>query len=77
MEVVLAWKELIDLMVTGQMEAKYLKTSSKDLFPPYLTANMLMIHLMQQRYSFSQPEMENTLIEVPTRRRFAGIRGKA
>jgi transposase, IS5 family len=37
---------------------------------------MLRIHLMQQWYSLTDPAMEDTLIviEVPTRRRFAGIR---
>ena len=34
---------------------------------------MLRIHLLQQWYSFSDPAMEETLIEVPTMRCFAGI----
>ncbi len=34
---------------------------------------MLPIHLLQQWYSLSDPAMEETLIEVPTMRRFAGI----
>ncbi len=34
---------------------------------------MLRIHLLQQRYSLSDPAIEDALIEVPTMRRFAGI----
>ena len=34
---------------------------------------MLRIHPLQQRYSLSDPAMEEALIEVPTMRRFAGI----
>jgi IS5 family transposase len=34
---------------------------------------MLRIHLLQQWYSLSDPDMEDALIEVPTMRRFAGI----
>ena len=34
---------------------------------------MLRIHLQQQWYMLSDPEMEEALIEVPTMRRFAGI----
>ncbi len=34
---------------------------------------MLRIHLMQQWHSLSDPTMEETLIEVPSMRRFAGI----
>ena len=34
---------------------------------------ILRIHLMQQWYSLSDPDMEEALIEVPTMGRFAGI----
>lgn len=34
---------------------------------------MLRIHVLQQRYSLSDPAMEESLIVVPTMRRFAGI----
>jgi IS5 family transposase len=34
---------------------------------------MLRIQLMQQWYNLSDPAMEDSLIEVPTMRRFAGI----
>jgi IS5 family transposase len=36
-------------------------------------ATMLPIHLLQQRYSFREPAMEEALIEVPAMRRFAEI----
>ena len=34
---------------------------------------MLRIHLLLQWYSLSDPAMEEALIEVPNKRRFAGI----
>lgn len=34
---------------------------------------MLGIHLMQQCYSLSDPVMEDALIEIASKRRFAGI----
>jgi IS5 family transposase len=34
---------------------------------------MMRTHLMQQWYDLSDPAMEDSLIEVPTMRRFAGI----
>jgi IS5 family transposase len=49
------------------------KASKKGGRPPYPLATMLRIHLLQQRYSLSDPAMEEALIEVPTMRRFAGI----
>ena len=68
MEVVVPWKELIDLI-----EPHYPKTSSKGGRPPYPLETMLRIHLLQQWYDLSDPAMEDALIEVPTMRRFAGI----
>jgi IS5 family transposase len=41
--------------------------------PSYQLATMLRIHLIKQWYCFSDPTMEDALIEVPTMRRFAGI----
>jgi transposase, IS5 family len=41
--------------------------------PAYPLATMLRIHLLQQWYDLSDPAMEDTLIEMPTMRRFAGI----
>ncbi len=49
------------------------KTSMKGGLPPCPRATMLQIHLLQQRCSPSNPAMEETLIEVPTMHRFAGI----
>jgi IS5 family transposase len=49
------------------------KGSKKGGRPPYPLGTMLRIHLLQQWYSLSDPAMEETLIEVPTMRRFAGI----
>jgi IS5 family transposase len=68
MEVVVPWKALIDLI-----EPHYPKTSSKGGRPPYPLETVLRIHLLQQWYELSDPAMEDTLIEVPTMRRFAGI----
>ncbi len=68
MEKVVPWKALIDLI-----EPHYPRTSTKGGRPPYPLATMLRIHLMQQWYSLSDPDMEVALIEVPTMRRFAGI----
>jgi IS5 family transposase len=68
MDGVVPWHALIALI-----EPHYPKTSSKGGRPPYPLATMLRIHLMQQWYSLSDPAMEDSLIEVPTMRRFAGI----
>jgi len=63
--VVVPWQALI--------EPQYPKISKKCGRPPYPLATMLRIHLMQQWYSLSDPAMEETLIEVLTMHRFAGI----
>ena len=68
MEQVVPWQALADLI-----EPCYPKTSKKGGLPPYRLATMLRIHLMQQCYSFSDPGMEEALIELPIMRRFAGI----
>jgi IS5 family transposase len=63
MEVVVPWQSLIALI-----EPHYPKASKKGGRPPYPLATMLRIHLLQQRYSLSDPAMEEALIEVPPRR---------
>jgi IS5 family transposase len=68
MEKVVPWQRLVELI-----EPHYPKTGEKGGRPPYPLATMLRIHLMQQWYSLSDPAMEETLIEVPSMRRFAGI----
>ncbi len=68
MEADVPWDALI-----GLIEPYYPKTSKKGGRPPYPLATMLRIHLLQQWYSLSDPAMEESLIEVPTMRRFAGI----
>ena len=68
MEVVVPWQALIELF-----EPHYPKTSKKGGLPPYPLATMLLIHLLLQWYSLSDPAMDDALIEVPTMRRFAGI----
>ena len=68
MDQVVAWQPLLDLI-----EPVYPKVSSKGGRPPYPLATMLRIHLMQQWYSLSDLAMEDTLIEVATILRFAGI----
>jgi IS5 family transposase len=68
MEKVVPWQRLVALI-----EPHYPKTGEKGGRPPYPLATMLRIHLMQQWYSLSDPAIEETLIEVPSMRRFAGI----
>jgi hypothetical protein len=68
MEKVVPWQGLVELI-----EPHYPKTGEKGGRPPYPLPTMLRIHLMQQWYSLSDPAMEETLIEVPSMRRFAGI----
>jgi IS5 family transposase len=68
MEKVLPWQRLVEMI-----EPHYPKTGEKGGMPPYPLATMLRIQLMQQWYSLSNPAMEETLIEVPSMRRFAGI----
>ena len=62
------WATLIALI-----EPHYPKASKKGGRPPYPLATLLRIHLLQQWYSLSDPAMEESLIETPTMRRFAGI----
>ncbi len=54
------------------IEQCYSKIRSKGGRPPYPLKSMPRIHLMQQWHDLSVPAMEDTLIEVPTMRRFAG-----
>jgi IS5 family transposase len=68
MEAVAPWKALIDLI-----EHHYPKAGSKGGRPAYPLETTLRIHLMQHWYDFSDPAMEDALIEVPTMRRFAAI----
>ena len=68
MKSIVPWKALIDLI-----ERNYPKNNSKGGRPPYPLETMLRIHLMLQWYDLSDPTKENTLIEVPTMCRFAGI----
>jgi IS5 family transposase len=68
MEEVVPWQALICLI-----EPCYPKTSKMAGRPPYPLVTMLRIHLLQQWYSLSDPAMEETLVEVPTMRRFSGI----
>ena len=68
MEAVVPWRALINLI-----EPFYPKASKKGGRPPYPLGTILRIHLLQRWYSLSDPAMEETLIEVPTMRRFAGI----
>lgn len=58
------WQLLNDLI-----EPFYPKTGRS----PYPLATMLRIHLMQQLYALSDPDMENALIKVHVMRRFAWI----
>jgi len=47
--------------------------TKKDGWSPYTLATILRIHLQPQWYSRSDSAMEVALIEIPTRRRLAGI----
>jgi hypothetical protein len=60
---------LIDLI-----EPHYAKTSSKGGRPPNVLEMMLRINLLQKWDGLSEPSMDDALIEVPTMRRFAGIK---
>jgi IS5 family transposase len=68
MDKVVPWQPLIDLI-----EPFHPKTAPKGGRPPSALETMVRIHLMQHWYALSDPAMEDTLIEVPTMRRFAGI----
>jgi IS5 family transposase len=68
MDLVVPWQALID-----PIEPDHPKASKRGGRPPYPLATMLRIQLLQQWYSLSNPAMEETLIEVTTMRRFAGI----
>ena len=67
-EAVVPWPALIALI-----EPHYPKASKKGGRLPHPLTAMLLIQLLQQWYSLSDPVMEEALIEVPTMRRFAGI----
>jgi IS5 family transposase len=67
MDVMVLWQPMIALI-----PPHYPKTSKKGGRPPYPLATMLRIHLLLQWYSLSDPAMEESLIEVPTKRHFAG-----
>ena len=47
------WQALIDLI-----EPHYPKASKKGGRPPYQLATLLRVHLLEQRYSLSDPAME-------------------
>ncbi|MDO5687263.1 MAG: transposase [Neisseria sp.] len=49
-------------------------SQSKNERPPYLLSVMLRIHCIQFFYSLSDPLMEDSLYEIESMRRFAGLR---
>jgi IS5 family transposase len=51
------------------IEPVYRQVSSNAGRPPYPLANMPWMHLMQHWYGFSDPAMEDVLIDVATIRR--------
>ncbi len=60
---------------------KILEKNTKPHYPkngqgrqPYLLSTMLRIHCMQLFYNLSDPAMEDSLYEVESMRRFAGLR---
>ena len=69
MEQVVPWQQLLGLV------APHYPVSGRPGRQPYALATMLRIHLLQQWYALSDPEMEEALHEIPTLRRFAQLGG--
>ena len=67
MDQVVPWAELLALI-----EPHY-PTSGRRGRPPMPLESMLRIYFMQQRYSMSDPGMEDALYEIESMRRFAGL----
>ena len=66
MDAVVPW----DLMVK-LIEPAYPKSSTGR--PPYALSSMIRVYCMQQGYGLSDPAMEETLYEIASMRRFAGL----
>ncbi len=66
MNELLPWKEL------GKPIARYYSKSLRGR-KPYPLSSMLRIHCMQLFYNLSDPAMEDSLYEIESMRRFAGI----
>lgn len=66
MERVIPWKALLN-----EIEPYYPKAGKGR--PPYALSTMLRIYFMQQWYGLSDPGMEETLYEIASMRRFAGL----
>jgi transposase, IS5 family len=69
LEEVVPWKKL-----EATVSRHYAKASTKGGRPPYPLSTMLRIHVMQLIYNLSDPAMEDTLYEIESMRRFAGLR---
>jgi len=68
METTLPWDLFLSLI-----RPVYHQPSAKGGRPPFPLEVMLRIHLLQQRFTLSDPLMEEMLIDTPCFRRFVGI----
>jgi IS5 family transposase len=66
MERIIPWHSLLSLI-------EPLYPAGANGRPPYPLATMLRVHLMQNWFGLSDPAMEETLYEVTSMRRFAGL----
>lgn len=69
MELTVPWTKLIVLVEL------VFPTSGRRGRQPMVLASMLRIHCMQNRFSFSDRQMEDVLYEIESIRRFAGFGG--
>lgn len=67
MEALIPWRKL-----ESKIKRHYAK--GKTGRPPYLLSVMLRIHCLQLFYNLSDPLMEDSLYEIESMRRFAGLR---
>ena len=68
MECVVPWSALVGLVAPYAPEGRRGR-------PPFVVETMLRIHFMQQRFTLSDPAMEEALHDVPMFRDFAGLGG--
>lgn len=68
LEVLLPWKKMESLV--GRY---YVKAGPQGGRPAYPLPSMLRVHVMQLVYNLSDPAMEDTLYEIESMRRFAGL----
>ncbi len=69
LEILMPWQKL-----EAPIARYYAKAGSQGGRTPYLLSTILRVQLMQLVYNLSDPAMENTLYEIESMRRFAGLR---